>query len=160
MPADPPGDINADCSSRDPKRKRPTSGSTRGVANLTAEQLARKRANDREAQRAIRERTKNQIEHLHARIRDLESSQTFQDLQQALRDKEAVLAENREIKKRLAAVLDILNPLLGSKGSNGLNGMFGWYPSLTVSTVSRGNGLRAKADLLVHGLHSSTHGLI
>ncbi|RAL61740.1 hypothetical protein DID88_002806 [Monilinia fructigena] len=43
----------------------------RGVANLTPEQLAKKRANDREAQRSIRQRTKLQIETLETRIRDL-----------------------------------------------------------------------------------------
>ena len=41
------------------KRQKLTSSSSRGVANLTPEQLAKKRANDREAQRAIRERTKS-----------------------------------------------------------------------------------------------------
>jgi hypothetical protein len=56
----------------DQSKKRRTTGSSsssRGVANLTPDQLAKKRANDREAQRAIRERTKNQIENLERRIR-------------------------------------------------------------------------------------------
>lgn len=100
------------------KRKKPSTGS-RGVANLTPEQLARKRANDREAQRAIRERTKTQIETLNARIRELESSQPYHDLQQALREKNAVQAENEDIKRRLATVIGILQPLLGTQGLNG-----------------------------------------
>jgi hypothetical protein len=41
------------------------------VATLTAAQLARKRANDREAQRAIRQRTKEHIESLERRIAEL-----------------------------------------------------------------------------------------
>jgi hypothetical protein len=101
------------------KRKKPSSTSSRGVANLTPEQLARKRANDREAQRAIRERTKNQIEHLNARIRELESSQPYHDLQQALREKNAVQAENDEIKRRLASIVGMIQPLLGTQGLNG-----------------------------------------
>ncbi|KAF2105072.1 hypothetical protein NA57DRAFT_29012, partial [Rhizodiscina lignyota] len=94
--------------------------SSRGVANLTPEQLARKRANDREAQRAIRERTKNQIDSLNARIRELESAQPYHDLQQAVRQKEAVQAENEDIKRRLATVIGIIQPLLGTQGLNEL----------------------------------------
>lgn len=103
-----------------PSKKRRTAASSRGVANLTPEQLARKRANDREAQRAIRERTKNQIDKLNQRIRDLESQQPYHDLQLVLRDKEAVLAENADIKKRLESVLSIIQPIL--RASGGLNG--------------------------------------
>lgn len=51
---------------------------------MTPEQLARKRANDREAQRSIRQRTKNHIEHLERRIQDLSAEhedRTIEDLQ-------------------------------------------------------------------------------
>ena len=44
---------------------------TRSVSTLTTAQLARKRANDREAQRAIRQRTKEHIESLERRIAEL-----------------------------------------------------------------------------------------
>jgi hypothetical protein len=80
---------------------------------MTAEQLAKKRANDREAQRAIRERTKNQIEGLERRIRELTSQQPYQELQLALRQKEAVEAENADIKKRLSTVMALVEPILG-----------------------------------------------
>lgn len=96
------------------KKRRAPGSSARGVANLTPEQLAKKRANDREAQRAIRERTKNQIENLEARIRELSSTQPFQELQHALKQKEAVEAENADIKKRLASVLGIIEPVLAT----------------------------------------------
>jgi hypothetical protein len=104
-------------------KRRRTSGapSNRGVANLTPTQLARKRANDREAQRAIRERTKNQIDTLHARIRELENQQPYHDLQVALRQKEAVERENEDIKRRLASVWTIVQPIIATKGS-GLQG--------------------------------------
>ncbi|KAF2126491.1 hypothetical protein P153DRAFT_369199 [Dothidotthia symphoricarpi CBS 119687] len=101
-----------------PSKKRRTGG-PRGVANLTADQLARKRANDREAQRAIRERTKNQIDALNRRIRELESQQPYHDLQLVLRDKEAVQAENADIRKRLEHVLGVLQPMV--RASDGLN---------------------------------------
>ncbi|KAI3398773.1 hypothetical protein diail_8640 [Diaporthe ilicicola] len=93
------------------KRKSAAPGS-RGVANLTPEQLAKKRANDREAQRAIRERTKMTIENLESRIRELTSQQPYQELQAALRAKEAVEAENADIKRRLASVISMIQPLI------------------------------------------------
>lgn len=102
-----------------PAKRRRTATASRGVANLTPDQLARKRANDREAQRAIRERTRNQIDVLNARIKELESSQPFHDLQQALRQRDAVQAENETIKRKLAAVIGTLQPLLGNQGLNG-----------------------------------------
>jgi hypothetical protein len=103
-----------------PNKKRQKVPHGRGVANLTPEQLARKRANDREAQRAIRERTKNQIDRLNQRIRDLESQQPYHDLQVVLREKEAVQVENADIKKRLEGVMSIIQPIL--RASGGLNG--------------------------------------
>ena len=105
-----------DPSSENNKKRRTTATSSRGVANLTPDQLAKKRANDREAQRAIRERTKNQIENLEKKIRDLTSQQPYQELQHVLRQKEQVEAENAEIKKRLESVLCLINPILGHQG--------------------------------------------
>jgi TolA-binding protein len=111
-----------DAPSPDPtadNKKRRTAGtgtSSRGVANLTPDQLAKKRANDREAQRAIRERTKNQIGNLEKRIRELESQQPYQELQHVLRQKELVEAENADIKKRLSSVLSLIHPILGQHG--------------------------------------------
>jgi hypothetical protein len=69
---------------------------------------------DREAQRAIRERTKNQIETLERRIRDLTSQQPYQELQAALKAKEAVEHENAEIKRRLASIVGVLQSLTGT----------------------------------------------
>lgn len=100
------------------KRRTSTSGS-RGVANLTPDQLAKKRANDREAQRAIRERTKGQIEALERKIQDLTSQQPYQDLQHIIKQKEAVEAENEDIRRRLTSVLSIVQPILGAHGVTG-----------------------------------------
>lgn len=93
--------------------KKRKASSNRGVASMTAEQLAKKRANDREAQRAIRERTKNQIEGLENKIRELTSQQPYQELQMVIRQKDAVEAENADIKKRLATVLALIEPVVG-----------------------------------------------
>ena len=109
------------------EKKRKANGaaatSSRGVANLTPEQLAKKRANDREAQRAIRERTKNQIETLERRIQELTSQQPYQELQHALRQKELVEAENAEIKRRLFTVLELIKPVVGNSASGGMRSL-------------------------------------
>jgi len=110
------------------KRKADGTSSSRGVANLTPDQLAKKRANDREAQRAIRERTRNTIESLEARIKELESQQPFQELQNAMRSRDAVVAENEELKRRLASIC----ALAQSQGVNhGLNGNSGHSMSIS-----------------------------
>ncbi|KAK3676047.1 hypothetical protein LTR78_004239 [Recurvomyces mirabilis] len=90
-------------------KKRKTSGApgSRGVANLTPEQLSKKRANDREAQRAIRERTRNTIQNLEQRIRELESQQPFQELQRALSERDNALRECEDLRRRLAGVAQL-----------------------------------------------------
>ena len=105
--------VNSPINPQTSSKKRRTSASGRGVANLTPEQLNKKRANDREAQRAIRERTKGQIENLERKIQELTSQQPYQDFQHATRQKELVEAENQEIKKRLTSVLGIIEPIVG-----------------------------------------------
>ncbi|KAL8721852.1 MAG: hypothetical protein Q9225_001566 [Loekoesia sp. 1 TL-2023] len=98
------------------KRRISTATSSRGVANLTPEQLEKKRANDREAQRAIRERNKIHIETLEKKIRELSNQQPQQELQTVRRQKQLVESENVNIKKKLSAALSLLQPLLGSQG--------------------------------------------
>ncbi|KAF7115909.1 hypothetical protein CNMCM5793_003652 [Aspergillus hiratsukae] len=100
------------------RKRKLNSTSARGVANLTPEQLAKKRANDRQAQRAIRERTKSHIESLEQRVRELSSQKPFLDLQAALKQNEAIQAENRELKHGLKAVIDIIEPLVAKQDSH------------------------------------------
>lgn len=57
------------------------------------------------------------IENLENRIRELTSQQPYQELQAALRAKEAVEAENADIKRRLASVVSMLQPLINSSHS-------------------------------------------
>jgi tRNA U34 5-carboxymethylaminomethyl modifying GTPase MnmE/TrmE len=57
-----------------PPSKRASRAGTRSVSTLSSAQLDRKRANDREAQRAIRQRTKDHIESLERRISELTSA--------------------------------------------------------------------------------------
>ncbi|KAK0616225.1 hypothetical protein B0T14DRAFT_242598 [Immersiella caudata] len=57
---------------------------TRSVSTLTPSQLARKRANDREAQRAIRARTKEHIERLERELEEYKSRQSRDEQVQSL----------------------------------------------------------------------------
>ncbi|KMU90746.1 hypothetical protein CIHG_08707 [Coccidioides immitis H538.4] len=104
-------------------KKRAATATSRGVANLTPEQLAKKRANDREAQRAIRKRTKAQIDALQQRVQELTSQQPYQDLQEAQRQKEIIQAENEEIRRRLGSVMAILHPILSPTNLATNNGL-------------------------------------
>jgi hypothetical protein len=95
------------------------------VANLTPEQLAKKRANDREAQRAIRERTRNTIEALEGRIRELESQQPYRELQRVVLERDQARAECEELRRRLGAVAGIVGgSTAGGSGGGGLTGEF------------------------------------
>jgi hypothetical protein len=60
-------------------KKRASRAGTRSVSTLSAAQLERKRANDREAQRAIRQRTKDHIDGLESTISELRRSQDASD---------------------------------------------------------------------------------
>lgn len=75
---------------------------TRSVSTLTPSQLARKRANDREAQRAIRARTKEHIDRLERELEDLRSThsrdRTVQDL---LRRNKALEDELHRLKESM-----------------------------------------------------------
>ncbi|KAK0635073.1 hypothetical protein B0T17DRAFT_483130 [Bombardia bombarda] len=93
-------------------KKRKAGPGSRGVANLTPEQLAKKRANDRDAQRAIRERQKLRNEHYEREIRELKSQQPYQELQSVLRQKAAVEAELADIKSCLASMVALIQPIL------------------------------------------------
>lgn len=94
------------------RKRKLNSTSSRGVANLTPDQLAKKRANDRQAQRAIRERTKTHIEALEQQVRDLSSQKPFLDLQATIQHNERVRAENRELRRGLQAAMEIIQPLV------------------------------------------------
>ena len=90
----------------------PTSSRKRGraVRQLSEQQLAKKRQNDRDAQRAIRERTKHTIESLQRRVQELESGQGYGDYGMIIQERDALRAENQSLRDRLTSVLKVLNP--------------------------------------------------
>ncbi|CAI7642405.1 unnamed protein product [Penicillium pancosmium] len=101
------------------RKRKLNSTSSRGVANLTPDQLAKKRANDRQAQRAIRERTKTHIEALEQQVRELASQKPVLDLQAAVQHNERIRLENQELRRSLKTVMDIIQPLLSRPEASG-----------------------------------------
>jgi hypothetical protein len=92
-------------------KRRPSRAGTRSVTTLTAAQLERKRANDREAQRAIRQRTKDHIESLERRIAELSSQQdvgSSSRISELLRRNEELENENAVLRTRLSHALTSL----------------------------------------------------
>ncbi|ROW08186.1 hypothetical protein VPNG_06896 [Cytospora leucostoma] len=116
---------------------------TRSVSTLTPSQLARKRANDREAQRAIRARTKEHIERLECELEELKSKQnrdeTVQDL---LKRNKALESELKRLRKSMG--LPHTDPYPSSVYENEL-------PSISSSHVpslssSYGHSVRTPSD--------------
>merc|ERR1711900_23043 len=75
-------------------RKKGSRGGKRSVTHLSKAQLARKRANDREAQRNIRQRTKEHIENLERKVKELEQGSRSGSI-------ERVLKRNRELEEEV-----------------------------------------------------------
>ena len=101
-------------SSKPGVKRRASRAGTRSVATLTPEQLSRKRANDREAQRNIRQRTRDHIESLEQRIRDLSGDR------QNERNLEEIQKRNEELEEELKRLKDILYALEDDLGSSPL----------------------------------------
>ncbi|KAI3572655.1 hypothetical protein IWW34DRAFT_636844, partial [Fusarium oxysporum f. sp. albedinis] len=78
----------------------------RSTSTLTPAQLARKRANDRVAQRAIRARTKEHIERLEHELAELKSKQDYNQTIQEL------LCRNKAIEKELIQLEEIRGALM------------------------------------------------
>lgn len=83
-------------------KRRPSRAGTRSVNTLSAAQLERKRANDREAQRAIRQRTKEHIDKLEKRVAELSINEEIKEqLTAALRRNEELEQENAVLRTKL-----------------------------------------------------------
>jgi chromosome segregation ATPase len=95
-------------------KRRASRAGTRSVATLTPEQLARKRANDREAQRSIRQRTRDHIESLEQRIRDLSGG--WQDE----RNIDEIKRRNEELEEELKRLKNIIDTIEDDMGSSSL----------------------------------------
>jgi len=100
-------------------RRRASRAGTRSVNTLSATQLERKRANDREAQRAIRQRTKDHIESLERQITELTATQDAREhLMTATQHRNRELEEEiAYLKSRLGGDSSFMLHVTGGEGS-------------------------------------------
>jgi phage I-like protein len=98
-----------------PGRKRDSRAGTRKVTSLTAEQLERKRANDREAQRTIRQRTKEHIENLEHQVAEL--SAKGEQMDRVIERNAALEAEIAHLRQQLV-MLSNSRPLYRVDGNH------------------------------------------
>lgn len=77
-------------------------GGKRSVTHLSKAQLARKRANDREAQRNIRQRTKEHIENLEQKVKELERGGRSSSVERIIRRNEELEAEVEKLRAQVA----------------------------------------------------------
>ncbi|KAL3469657.1 hypothetical protein BJX99DRAFT_67854 [Aspergillus californicus] len=97
-------------------KKKDTRAGTRRVTSLTVEQLERKRANDREAQRTIRQRTREHIERLEIQVSDLRAKGDKYD---------EVVRRNAILENELRALRHQLSVTAGSTGYQNLEEPYG-----------------------------------
>jgi len=112
-----------------PNKKRKTAGaahSGRAVANLTPEQLSKKREHDKLAQRNIRERTRTRIDELERLVEQLRSDNggdgQHEELERVRRERDGLAEENREMKRRIEWMFRIMRPFLDLGASGDANG--------------------------------------
>lgn len=99
-------------------KKRASRAGTRSVTTLSTAQLERKRANDREAQRAIRQRTKDHIEGIERRITDLTATQDARErLIQATQQRNRDLEEENGFLRNRAGGDGFMLQITGAQGA-------------------------------------------
>ncbi|KAH7116397.1 hypothetical protein EDB81DRAFT_247748 [Dactylonectria macrodidyma] len=136
---------------------------TRSVSTLTPSQLARKRASDREAQRAIRARTKEHIDRLEREIAELKSKishdWTVQELLQKNRALEEEMFRLEETMRQsfghsysslgddasaapptILSDADIIFPVYDNNNNNNNSSVSGAAPSHRSTPFPRGEG--------------------
>ncbi|KAH6672278.1 hypothetical protein B0J14DRAFT_483159 [Halenospora varia] len=84
-------------------RKKGSRGGKRSVTHLSKAQLARKRANDREAQRNIRQRTKEHIENLEKKVKELEETNRSASMELVLKRNKELEVEVETLRAQIAA---------------------------------------------------------
>lgn len=84
-------------------RKKGSRGGKRSVTHLSKAQLARKRANDREAQRNIRQRTKEHIENLERKVKELEEHNHSSSLDRVIKRNKELEAEIESLRTQIAS---------------------------------------------------------
>jgi TolA-binding protein len=94
---------NSPAADAEEPRKKGSRGGKRSVTHLSKAQLARKRANDREAQRNIRQRTKEHIENLEKKVKELEGGSRSSSMDRVLQRNQELEAEIDRLRSQLSS---------------------------------------------------------
>ncbi|KAJ5096581.1 hypothetical protein N7456_007302 [Penicillium angulare] len=131
----------------------------RKVSSLSAEQLERKRANDREAQRSIRQRTKEHIEQLEGQVAMLQSQ--VAEMQPRSDRFGELLQRNSVLEQEVGHLKRQIASLLGRPGFAGGSDQFGSFrgtwPLDESTNNSRSSVPSTSAMLSPHFSGSSQH---
>ncbi|KAH7161931.1 hypothetical protein B0J13DRAFT_600706 [Dactylonectria estremocensis] len=112
---------------------------TRSVSTLTPSQLARKRANDREAQRVTRARTKEHIERLERELEELKSKQSGDQTVQELFRRNKVLEDELNRLKENMSITMVSSPYSTPVYDNNLSTGSGAIPNPRTSPFPFGD---------------------
>ncbi|KAJ5682742.1 hypothetical protein N7462_005907 [Penicillium macrosclerotiorum] len=141
-----------------PKKRESRSG-TRKVSSLSAEQLERKRANDREAQRSIRQRTKEHIEQLENQVNTLRAQ--VAEMRPKSERFDELLRQNTALQDEVGRLKRQLGPFAGrpmfTASSEQIGAPFrGGWP-LDDSSSNAGSSLPATSSILPSQLAGPSH---
>ncbi|CAG8981359.1 hypothetical protein HYALB_00012957 [Hymenoscyphus albidus] len=116
-------------------RKKGARGGKRSVSHLSKAQLARKRANDREAQRNIRQRTKEHIENLEKKVKELEAGHRASSMERVLKRNKELEREVAHLQAQVAAKSSSARGSIGPEDALGLARPGEWIQETPMSTV-------------------------
>lgn len=125
-----------------PKKRGESRPGIRRVSSLSAEQLERKRANDREAQRLIRQRTKEHIEGLEKQVSSLQAQ--VAEMRPRSEQYNELLQQNAALQDEVSRLKHQLASLTGSPDQGGLV-RSGWHmeegPGNAASSIPTTNAM-------------------
>jgi hypothetical protein len=93
------------------ERKRRAVQKSKTTSDMSPEQLYKKRAHDREAQRLVRERNKSHVEMLEKKIVGLEGGEPVKALRKVEDERDNALRECEALRKKLALVSSIVSDI-------------------------------------------------
>ena len=147
--------------SKDDKQKK----TKRPPRQLTEQQLAKKRQNDREAQRAIRERTRQTIESLENRVRELESGEAFTEMQSVMQERDEYRRERDELRDRITQMVQLGYSAPGESCSQPLTCLCAdlsqeWLPISASACLRYGRGLKMFSPMDLYKLRTILPSLV
>lgn len=126
----------------------------RTVSNLTQEQVRKKRDNDREAQRAFRERTKTRIHVLENELVELKAERREQERSNTTQ-LQALIEDNRALRSQIKRLTQLARPLVSLLASD-IDDPGGGVDHVSL-LAHRSPGDAGATNAIAHGLADATN---